>query len=301
LYARTLVRNFDLNLTAVKHFVKILVIVILSIGTILISQSCKKVTLPEVTTENVSGITQTSAVSGGNVINNGGAEVTARGVCWGTSENPDFSSSKTSNGTGNGSFTSSIISLTANTNYYVRAYATNREGTVYGNELSFTTTGPSIGDSYQGGIVAYIFKLGDPIYNANVQHGLIAAPSDQSVGIQWYNGRYTVTGATATALGTGNDNTITIVSSQGTGSYAAKLCYDLVLGGYSDWYLPSRDELNNLYLNKEAISGFADSFYWSSTESNSNNSDFRYFGSGMYIIPADNKNQLFHVRAVRSY
>jgi len=122
-----------------KSLLKIVIIAFLSVYLITILKSCKKITLPDVTTENISGITQTSAVSGGNVTNNGGAEVFARGVCWGTSENPTTGSSKTNNGEGNGAFASNITGLTANLKYYVRAYATNSEGTNYGDEVSFTT------------------------------------------------------------------------------------------------------------------------------------------------------------------
>ncbi len=92
-----------------------------------------------VTTNSVSSITQTTVASGGNVISDGGSSVTTRGVCWSTSQNPTTSNSKTTDGTGTGSFTSSLTGLTANTTYYVRAYATNSAGTAYGNELSFTT------------------------------------------------------------------------------------------------------------------------------------------------------------------
>ena len=95
--------------------------------------------LPTVTTNTITNITQTTATGGGNVINAGGSTVTARGVCWSTSHNPTVSGNHTTNGTGAGSFTSNITGLTANTTYYVRAYATNNAGTAYGNEVSFTT------------------------------------------------------------------------------------------------------------------------------------------------------------------
>jgi uncharacterized protein (TIGR02145 family) len=113
-------------------------VIILLISEIICCNSCTK-DPPLVTTKSVSNITQSSAVSGGTVTDNGGAEVTARGVCWGTAQNPDISSSKTSDGAGNGPFTSSITGLTYNTSYHVRAYATNSEGTAYGDDIPFTT------------------------------------------------------------------------------------------------------------------------------------------------------------------
>ena len=100
-------------------------------------------TLPTVTTNTVSGITATSATCGGNVTATGGANVTARGVCWSTSQNPTVSNSHTTDGSGTGTFTSSITGLTANTTYYVRAYATNSAGTAYGEQRSFATTSGS--------------------------------------------------------------------------------------------------------------------------------------------------------------
>ncbi len=99
----------------------------------------QNITTPVVTTTNVTNITQNSAVSGGNVTSSGGASVTARGVCWSTSQNPSISGNHTTNGSGTGSFISNITGLSPNTTYYVRAYATNSAGTSYGNELSFTT------------------------------------------------------------------------------------------------------------------------------------------------------------------
>ncbi|GAB1373013.1 hypothetical protein MASR1M45_30770 [Candidatus Kapaibacterium sp.] len=96
-------------------------------------------TLPSVSTANISNITYNSAQSGGNVTNDGGANVTARGVCWSTSQNPTIANSKTTDGSGTGSFSSSITGLQSNTTYYVRAYATNSAGTGYGEQVSFKT------------------------------------------------------------------------------------------------------------------------------------------------------------------
>jgi uncharacterized protein (TIGR02145 family) len=97
--------------------------------------------LPSVTTTEANLITQTTASSGGNVTSDGGAEVTERGVCWSTTQNPTIANTHTSDGTGMGSFISNITALAPNTIYYIRAYATNNAGTAYGNEFNFTTVG----------------------------------------------------------------------------------------------------------------------------------------------------------------
>lgn len=251
---------------------------------------------PVLTTTSISNKTQTAATSGGNVTSEGSGVVTARGVCWSTLTNPTIANSKTSDGTGAGIFTSSITGLTPGNAYYVRAYATNNAGTAYGNEISFTA-GVVIGDSYQGGKVFYILQSGDPGYIAGEIHGLIVAPSNQGYTEWGYTGS-TMPGADGTAIGTGNQNTIDIVTGYSYPLIAARYCYDLVLDGYSDWYLPSKDELHQLYLNRAAISGLS-SFYWSSSECDATGAWVRVFTNGSEYC--EMKGNPVYVRAVRSF
>jgi uncharacterized protein (TIGR02145 family) len=105
----------------------------------ILNQSTEPPVVPELTTSAVTAINLTTASSGGNITFDGDAAVTARGVCWGTSTAPDISGSHSSDGTGVGTFTSTLTGLSEGVVYYVRAYATNAAGTSYGNELMFST------------------------------------------------------------------------------------------------------------------------------------------------------------------
>jgi hypothetical protein len=156
-----------------------------------------------------------------------------------------------------------------------------------------------IGESYGGGIVYYVYDNG--------QHGLIAAITDQSLGITWYNGTYRYTGTTGDGLGAGSMNTAIIVSTQisdfQTGNFAAKVCTDYSVTvsdiTYGDWYLPSKFELNLLYLQKSLVGGFVSSGYWSSTESDNSSAWAHAFGNGLQLNLS--KGDTYCVRPVRAF
>ncbi len=218
-------------------------------------------TKPTLSTASASAITPSTALCGGIVSSDGGDPVSARGICFNTTGNPTISNAIISSGSGVGTYSTTLSGLQAATTYYVRAYATNSIGTAYGNQIIFTTSTPYyIGQSFGGGLIAYLDNTG--------VHGLIVASSNIFGGKTWSNGNNSATGAIGTAIGTGQSNTIIIVNSLGSsGNYAAKLCNDLVLNGYSDWFLPSKDELNLLYLNQSALGLSSQTqVLWSSSE-----------------------------------
>jgi hypothetical protein len=158
-----------------------------------------------------------------------------------------------------------------------------------------------IGDTALGGKIAYILQQGDSGFDANMQHGLVAAISDQTSAIRWNNGTNKTTGAKGIVIGTGFANTNSIISAQGetTTSYAAGLARAYKGGGYDDWFLPSKDELNKLYINKLIIGGFANNNYWSSSEQ-----DFDFAFKRNFINGDQNFNtkvNVFYVRAIRAF
>ncbi len=207
------------------------------------------------------------------------------------------------------SLSQAVSGLTAGTTYYyrVRADKTSLTGSggYYRTPVTVTTTMVfAIGDTYQGGKVAYLFVSGDPGYVSGETHGLIAASSDNA-STTW--GRCgTATTATGIVLGTGNQNTLNIQSTDNTAGIAARLCTALRDGGYSDWYLPSKDELYKLYLNRVAIGNFdliINGYYWSSTQSvdvnNWNAERCQFKNNGVFDGPY--KESVLRSRAVRSF
>ena len=150
----------------------------------------------------------------------------------------------------------------------------------------------TIGQSYQGGKIFWL--------DASGQHGLIAATADQSTGIQWYNGSNTTTNAVRDGIGAGKFNTERIIANQGSGAYAAQICANYQGGNYGDWYLPSKYELNLLYLQKTVVGGFVGNYYWSSNEYDNYDAWDQDFtnggGQGLNCRPS-----LAFVRAVRAF
>lgn len=161
----------------------------------------------------------------------------------------------------------------------------------------------SIGDSYGGGIVAYILVNGDVGYDKNVQHGIIAAVADQSTGAQW-GCSGTIISGTSSAIGTGRANTMAILNGCSELGIAARICddYSITVNGhtYNDWYLPSYEELNLLYSNRLAIGRFVNAYYWSSSETDDLYACRKLFSYGNRYCNRP-KTDALYVRAIRSF
>ncbi len=168
-----------------------------------------------------------------------------------------------------------------------------------GNSLSSTTY--AIGDTGPSGvgIVFYITEGG--------LHGLEAAPSLWNGGSEdpesvWIDGgltQSTLNGNTSTGIGTGLANSNAIIAQLDHTESAAELCRDYTGGGLTDWFLPSKDEINELYTQKVVVGGFAADYYWSSSEYGASSAWVQYFTSGDQ--DDDNKSDAYYVRAVRAF
>lgn len=247
---------------------------------------CKKEdngnSLPILNTNNVSGITQINAICGGNIENDGGNPILERGVCWSTNKNPTTSNSKTSDGTGIGSYTSSINNLTENTTYYVRAYATNKSGTGYGNIISFTTKkGETVTDI--DGNIYHTVTIGSQTWmleNLKVSHyqngDEIPNVSDVNLWVNQTSGAYCI-----------NDNNENNNLDYGKlyNFYAIKDPRKLCPPG---WHIPSNEEWETLvlflgenYINKLKDTGTS---YWADPNDEATNE------SGFTALPGGSRD-----------
>lgn len=183
-------------------------------------------------------------------------------------------------------------------------------GSSWYNMLGQAAAAPlSVGLSAFGGKIAYILQPGDPGYDANVVHGLVAAATDVSTDAMWGCFDTTITGADGSTIGTGNQNTIDILAGCSEDGIAAKLCAELSITDqdgtvYTDWYLPSKNELIKLYQNRVAITGFNTTVnYWSSTEGLNQLIDawVLNFSNGAGADIMKDSQDTIHVRAIRSF
>jgi hypothetical protein len=249
--------------------------------------------LPSLSTAAVADVGFYGATSGGTITDAGGCAITQKGVVWSWNPNPTVSNPRTTEGAGDAPFTSSIAPLYANRTYYVRAYATSSVGTAYGQQEVFTTATPPtpyVGQNHAGGIVFHLDGTGE--------HGLVVTPADIARTPWGCSGTSIPTSAD---VGSGATNTAAIIASCGDASTAAKVADDLVLNGYDDWFLPSRDELALIgqNLHAQALGGLTYA-YWSSTQRDATRAwAFDSWGAG-YLIDFS-KTGRYSVRAVRAF
>ena len=260
--------------------------------------------LPTITTNAITGITSNSATFGGAISNVNGNQIMERGIVYSTSPNPTIGSNKIMIGSGIGTFDTILGMgnlyahlLIPNTTYYARAYAvTENNISAYGNEVSFTTL--SVGQAGPGGGIVF-FNKGNSM--GGWQY-LETATSDQSTASEWGCIGTSIPGTHPT-VGSGEVNTSLIVAGCNEASFAAKICDNLSLGGQSDWFLPSIDELNLMYVNlhfNNQGNFNTSSWYWSSSEESADNVTVFGFdiGQAYYTVP---KNYTNYVRAVRAF
>ncbi len=163
-------------------------------------------------------------------------------------------------------------------------FSCKKENTTSDNSLI------QVGKSYGGGVIFYIDGTG--------AHGFVAAQDDISISSRWSDS-CCKTNAIHLGLGRGNENTSAIVNIYGTGDYAAGLCDQFTLQGYNDWFLPSKSELNLLYQQRDLVGGFANDYYWSSSEYDSISAWYLYFPFGPQYYA--HKDSAARVRPIRAF
>ncbi len=253
-------------------------------------------TAPVLTTAVVTSITVSSAISGGTITSDGGSAITARGVCWNVSPNPDISVHSTTDGTGAGGFTSNLTGLTSSSVYYVRAYASNIIGTTYGNEVTFTTSGSQTETVTDiDGNVYQTVKIGSQVWMVENLKVTKYRNGDQIPVIT----DYTQWDPLTTGARVTNTSVQGYVNTYGWfyNWYAVSDNRSICPAG---WHIPSKDELSTLsdYLGGDTVSGGklkeSGTVHWNSPNYYSTNESgftalpgaFYFTGPG-YVTPGD--------------
>ena len=252
----------------------------------------------------ITGTLTLPSLSSSTLIGTDGSKGVATGNLTGDINTSGFTATLTNTGVTAGTYGSStaVPQITVDSKGRITTITTTAITASGGGTISHT-----IGESYGGGIVFYVYDNG--------QHGLIAATSDQGSGIRWNGGSNKNTRARADGVGAGLKNTAIIIGVQAStisptydgNAFAATVCNEYTVtattGGitttYGDWYLPSKYELNLMYNAKSSIGGFANVYYWSSTENDAGNAWIQYLVSGEQITYG--KADLFNVRAIRAF
>jgi hypothetical protein len=260
---------------------------------------------PVVTTSEIAGnIALTQKIDGrivyggGEVISQGSSAIIERGLCWSRYSDPTIDDSIRRSGSGIGIFNNcSLYIYSEDVTVNVRAYATNSEGTAYGNKIA-VNSGWKFGTKIKGG---YVF------YNDGLGGGLVCAPkSTEFSGSSWGPG-WVGFAASGTAIGTGKNNTATIVNwldANGHSGHAAQLCDELEYEEYNDWFLPAKDELKLIYtrFHNDGIGDLSVvSLYWSSTTLSESYADAMLYANGQFFPSFNTDTSSMKVRAIRKF
>jgi hypothetical protein len=251
-----------------------------------------------VLTQAATGIGAQTATLNGDILDDGGSAIIEKGFVYSTSPSPTLIDNVLTAGSGPGSFNATATGLMIGQTYFVRAYATNDAGTVYGNEITFSTNSTyNLGDiGPAGGFIFY-----DKGFYSDGWRYMEAAPVDQSTGINWGCNGTLIPGSLPITIGFGLENTQAIRGTCTSANTAAARCDTYELNGFTDWFLPSRGELQEMWrnLNHSVASFNTISVYWSSTQNNSISAQGVNWSTGFDVNQS--KATEYRVRAARRF